>query len=357
MPCTVPAARFVPALAVCVTALLAATAGADSFYFTPDVPALLNGSNYLPWNIVRDDASGAYTIPSSLPAGYELDALYHDASGAWYYSFKTQVTLGGTNFYREDVVKYDVSTGYTLAFDGSPHLVAASWNVDAVFLDSLGDLILSFDIPATLGGATYEPADLVRWAGGSFSLFFDASAAGIPSSSNVTGADVNGALTVITLDTPTSVGAATYLPGQLVSWDGVSLASYYSNAGWPLAIHRNALSFLADPGAVGTITLSKLPLAPGVIQLEWTPSCSAGAEDYGIYEGTIGNWASHVPIDCFDDGRDNMEAVTPSGTMNYYLVVPRNADYEGSYGQDSNLTERIQSIPACVNAQRLGTCP
>ena len=51
-----------------------------------------------------------------------------------------------------------------------------------------------------------------------------------------------------------------------------------------------------------------------------------------------------------------MEAVTPSGTMNYYLVVPRNATHEGSYGVDANMDERPQSLPACVNAQRLGTC-
>ena len=342
-------------LAACVLTLVAAPALADSFYFSPDVPVQLGAMTYQPWNVVRDEA-GAYTIPFSLPAGLELDGVYHGESGEWLYSFKSTAMLSGSTFQAEDVVHYGTSTGYTLLFDGSTYIGPNSWNVDAVFRDASGDLVLSFDVPTTFGMVTYDPADLVRFNAGVFSLAFDASAAGIPSSTNVTGADLNGPLTVMTFDTPTSVGGTTYLPGELVAWDGIGLSSYRFNPGWPIAIRINALSFLADPGRVDTITLTKSPIAAGAVIIEWTPSCSAGAEDYAIYEGQAGNWTSHAPIDCFDDGHDNSELIFPGTGNHYYLVVPRNADYEGSYGMNGNV-ERPPALNACLTPQRTGTCP
>jgi hypothetical protein len=90
--------------------------------------------------------------------------------------------------------------------------------------------------------------------------------------------------------------------------------------------------------------------------IEWAPSCSAGAEDYGIYEGQSGNWTSHVSIDCFDDGHDNNELIFPGTGNHYYLVAPRNADYEGSYGLNGNM-ERPPALNACLTPQRTGTCP
>ena len=67
--------------------------------------------------------------------------------------------------------------------------------------------------------------------------------------------------------------------------------------------------------------------------LFWNDSCSSGAEDYGIHEGTIGVWYSHDNIDCFDNGDDRMEAVNYGLGSHYYLVVPYNANHDGSYGE------------------------
>src|SRR5262249_33457186 len=50
---------------------------------------------------------------------------------------------------------------------------------DAVSEIGPGDLLLSFDVTVTLGGITADDEDLVRFKGGTFTLFFDGSAAGI----------------------------------------------------------------------------------------------------------------------------------------------------------------------------------
>ena len=85
--------------------------------------------------------------------------------------------------------------------------------------------------------------------------------------------------------------------------------------------------------------------------------CSPGAQDYGIYEGTMGSWTSHTAVDCHDDSYDLAEIVTPSPGDRYYLVVPRNPNDEGSYGTASSGAEIPQGTTVCIPTQVVGTCP
>jgi len=329
----------------------------ESIYVTPDVPSVLGGAMHQPNEVVRNDA-GSYTVPFSVPVGLAIDALHRTESGAWLFSFDGTAMLGGMTFQREDVVRYSSSTGYTLFFDGSAYLGPNGSDVDAVFLDASGDPVLSFDVPTSIGGTTYDPADLVGFDASGFSLVFDGSAAGLPISSNVTGADRRDTRTIVTLDVPTGLGGGgTALPGDLAAWNGTFMVSFYRDLLWPPTSRANALAFLADPGEVSNITLSKSPIAPGVIEISWTASCSAGAEDYGIYEGQLGNWTSHAQIDCSDDGGDFSEQITPGTGNHYYLVAAHNPNDEGSCGRDSNGLERPPGTPACVTPQAIGSCP
>jgi hypothetical protein len=97
-----------------------------------------------------------------------------------------------------------------------------------------------------------------------------------------------------------------------------------------------------------------------VLEFRWQPSCLPGASDYGIYRGTLGDWDHPVALDCFDDGDPFVELVVPGAESQYYLVVPRNADVEGSYGHRSNGTERPRPADPgarCAAAQSLDVCP
>jgi hypothetical protein len=261
------------------------------------------------------------------------------------------------------VIRYDPIGGvYSVFFSGGGAGVPVGSQVDAAFLNGgdTADLILSFDVPTTIGATTYDPADLVRWAGGSFSLFFDASAAGpgIGTETDVTGADRRGTLDVITFDIPTTIAPPTYLPGELVSWNGGAFASFYLDPLWPIESRVDAMSFLPDPGSVPpTMTVVKSTITAGDLTLSWSPATSVGGEDYGIYEGTIGSFYSHTSIDCTDNGGDLTEEVTPSAGDRYYLVVPLNPNDEGSYGKDSGPSERPVGNPGRCRPTQALACP
>lgn len=113
------------------------------------------------------------------------------------------------------------------------------------------------------------------------------------------------------------------------------------------------------PGEARSLTLSRPPgsVDPPSLTLRWNASCSGGAADYAIYEGTLGSWYSHTLIDCSDDGADRQETLTPSAGNRYYLVVPENSASEGSYGTASHAVERPAGSAACRAGRIPTTCP
>jgi hypothetical protein len=300
-------------------------------------------------------------------------------NGDWLFSVEVPTDIAGTNYQPEDVVRYDTGGIYDLFFCGNlpPLSISSGSNVDAAFLlghRDDGNLALSFEVPTTIAGTTYQPADLIEltfvgpgcqdWAVAG--LLFDASAAvpPVPPESNVTGADEYGTgLLVLTFDVPTELTGTTYVPGELVQWDASipAFSSLHKDPGWSIGSRANAVSLLAAAGTIvpPTLMLSK---AGGVqITLDWSgsPSCSVGVEDYGIYEGSIGAFYSHDRITCTDTGGDLQETITPSAGDRYYLVVPNNANVEGSYGKDlfaGLSSERPVGVSTCASPQEIG-CP
>lgn len=96
-------------------------------------------------------------------------------------------------------------------------------------------------------------------------------------------------------------------------------------------------------------------VAPGgQLRLSWGASCTASDSDYAIYQGVLGDFESHLPIACTTAGLLNA-TITPSAGSAYYLVVPRNAFREGSYGLQSNGTERPEGFTTCV-PHEIGSC-
>ncbi len=111
------------------------------------------------------------------------------------------------------------------------------------------------------------------------------------------------------MDVPADLGppgVVTYFPGQIVSWNGAAFALYEPLVGWPLSSTVDGLSTVGNPGIVGpTLFMNKTALPQldlSDVILSWSASCSEGASDYGIYEGTIGAFYSHTSVDCNDGG-------------------------------------------------------
>jgi len=122
----------------------------------------------------------------------------------------------------------------------------------------------------------------------------------------------------------------------------------------------------ALPDAAGRVPDGNLqPGAPltveeaggGDITLSWSASCGSADTDFAIYEGAIGDFTSHTGVLCSTGGQTT-QTLTPGGSSTYYLVVPRNTIYEGSYGFDSAGGERPAALTGtCATQFILTSCP
>jgi len=115
----------------------------------------------------------------------------------------------------------------------------------------------------------------------------------------------------------------------------------------------------AAPACIGAgrvpdagLTIDKA--AGGAIALAWAASCTTADSDYAVYEGSLGDFASHAPRSCTTGGALSFE-LTPAAGATYYLIVPVHADREGSYGTDGAGVERPQGGNACA-PQTLHAC-
>lgn len=100
-------------------------------------------------------------------------------------------------------------------------------------------------------------------------------------------------------------------------------------------------------GTGGSQPLEVTRVPSGDLMLTWGSGCVTSDNDFAIYEGTLGSFTSHVPRFCSTSG-GLAKTFTPAAGSTYYLVVPRNAVREGSYGRRSDESERPASAAACA---------
>lgn len=107
-------------------------------------------------------------------------------------------------------------------------------------------------------------------------------------------------------------------------------------------------------GRIAGLSLQRL--LSGELQLSWTASCLGSDTDHGVYEGTLGQFSSHHPVVCTTGGATSATIQAGAGNR-YYLVVPRNAQREGSYGKTSVGLERPPAADACLPQAVQSPCP
>ena len=138
------------------------------------------------------------------------------------------------------------------------------------------------------------------------------------------------------------LGAASYRSGVLL------LAAWM--AGTPSTpLHAEPAGRLAEPG------LTADRATGDTITLTWPGSCLASDLDFEVYEGPVGDFGNHGPVTCTTAGATTATFASAAGDR-YFLVVPRNAEREGSYGADSAGVERAPSTAACL-PQEVSDCP
>ena len=127
-----------------------------------------------------------------------------------------------------DVASYNSSTGFfssTLFFTGESAGIPNGARIDALGMNSLGHLLLSFDVtislPKTGGGTlTVKPADIVSFDGAGYSLVFDSAAAGIPDGMNLEGATMlPNADLLVSFDEPGSIGGVNFAPEEVLEFN------------------------------------------------------------------------------------------------------------------------------------------
>jgi hypothetical protein len=136
------------------------------------------------------------------------------------------------------------------------------------------------------------------------------------------------------------------------------MASAFNGDGGSLQFHLNfspSAGTVPDGRFVSGPMLNVTKAGGGAITLTWGASCQITDTDYEIYEGAMGSWYSHYAYLCSTGGATTA-SFAPSAGNTYYLVVPRNASAEGSYGADSNGVERPPSSTSVCAPQAAGAC-
>ncbi len=109
-----------------------------------------------------------------LPAGTRVDAVARDVGTALLLSFDTTVRLDGEVFDDADLVWLAPGAPASKAFDAAGHGLDRGLDVDAVYREPDGALLLSFDTGGEIDGVVFADEDLLRLSGGVWSLAVDA---------------------------------------------------------------------------------------------------------------------------------------------------------------------------------------
>ncbi|HPR65391.1 MAG TPA: hypothetical protein PK014_14380 [Thermoanaerobaculia bacterium] len=334
------------------------------YYFGVDVPSTLQGTTYTTNDIV-ESLAGNYSKALFLPSNIPIGSLARETSSRWQFSPAEPIKVGSSTYFepRDILVFNGMSVGMIL--DGGGLGIPDKARIDALFFNSSGYHVVSFDVPVNLGGTEYSQNDLLVYSG-SWNLYWDGDGAGIPPSSNVVGAELDpfGDL-VLTFDVPTTIGDVTFLPGQLVWVHDGSFYSYFVDPDWPAGTQLRDFAFGVASGAgevperdglAGTpLMVTKSSTIPGWLHLSWGGSCLSSDKDYAVYAGNLNSYPSHMPVVCTTSGNLTTDVSSPRGDS-YILILPLTDIREGAYGFESSGDPRPASIDPCL-PQQVTACP
>jgi hypothetical protein len=157
----------------------------------------------------------------AIPDASDVIALGLAANGDRLIAFDTTTLLLGNVVARPgDVVRYN-GASYSIEFDAAAAGVPTGVLTDATSL-APGGLLLSFDTTVDLGGGLIAAdEDLVRWNGSSFSLAFDGSTEGLDTSLDIDGAqDLGGGSFLMSFDKAGTISTVHFDDEDIVRFDG-----------------------------------------------------------------------------------------------------------------------------------------
>ena len=156
-----------------------------------------------------------------IPDASDVIALGFDVNGDRLIAFDTTTLLLGNVVARPgDVIRYN-GASYSIEFDATAAGIPMGVMTDATSL-APGGLLLSFDTTVDLGaGLIAADEDLVRWNGSSFSLAFDGSTEGLDTSLDIDAAqDLGGGAFLMSFDTAGTISGVHFDDEDIVRFDG-----------------------------------------------------------------------------------------------------------------------------------------
>lgn len=212
-------------LGILGAALLLAGPGRAAVEVSPDTHLAIGGEVLAPNESGEDDLAGTVTftgVDVPLPDGVHLDALTRYPEGDALFSTDVTVDVGGLVIGPADLLRVPIADPPVVVFSASAAGIPAGTNLDAVALDRDGNLLVSFDTTVSLGGTAYDDEDLIRieQPSGTPSLAFDGSAEGIPGSADLDSVSVldDGRL-ALSFDITVGLATLTLDDEDLVAWD------------------------------------------------------------------------------------------------------------------------------------------
>ncbi len=134
-------------------------------------------------------------------------------------------TLGGLTFEDEDLVAYNPVTGIgTLFFDGDA-MFTGEEDIDAVHILNNGNILLSTEGDATIGGLTFGDDDLVEYnpVTGTASLFFDGGALFSNGFEDIDAVHIlNNGNILLSTSTGATIGGSTFEDGDIVEYNPIT---------------------------------------------------------------------------------------------------------------------------------------
>jgi len=325
---------------------------------SPDVTLDMGGQLAGGSSLITHLAGGATGVSefAALPRIVNLDAYHLLTSGDALFSVDSNVSVGGITIGPADVIRHNGGS-YSVEFSTTSHGVPPGVNLDALTADAQGNLVMSFDTAIELGGIDARRSDLVLYDGATFTRVFHGTAEGVPTGLGLDAVHrlLPGEVLLLSFDGSGEIDGQRFDDDDVMRFDPQS-------GDWQLAwagdeqltpwLGANLDALFAGVAGAGWVSESlRLNKMQGEsISLSWDPSCSPDDSDYAVYEGELGDFATHVPIDqefCTTNGL-TQTTFTPQPDSRYYLVVPQTAVGEGSYGATSGGTPRSVGFINCA---------
>ncbi len=192
---------------------------------SPDVTVGLGASPVVAMDhdVAIDDQQGGVALEDlgALPARADVIGLGLDVNGDRLVAVDTVISLPGGVIARPgDVVRYD-GASYSIEFDAAAAGVPASARTDAVSL-AAGGLLLSFDTTVSLGeGILAADEDLVVWDGAYFNWVFIGSSQGLDARLDIDAAqDLGDGSYLMSFDTAGEIAGIAFDDEDVLRFDG-----------------------------------------------------------------------------------------------------------------------------------------